>query len=62
MERDDQQTVGYPDAVREVVWASFTPTGAAMSTDYYTRLEQQRGQQPIEQMLASLVSWRIVSS
>jgi transcriptional regulator with XRE-family HTH domain len=27
---------------------------AAMSTDYYTRLEQQRGPQPSEQMLASL--------
>ncbi|WP_261376361.1 helix-turn-helix transcriptional regulator, partial [Isoptericola variabilis] len=26
---------------------------AAMSTDYYTRLEQQRGPQPSEQMLAS---------
>ena len=25
---------------------------AAMSTDYYTRLEQQRGPQPSEQMLA----------
>ena len=29
-------------------------TLAAMSTDYYTRLEQQRGPQPSEQMLASL--------
>ncbi|GAA3826491.1 MULTISPECIES: helix-turn-helix transcriptional regulator [Amycolatopsis] len=27
---------------------------AAMSTDYYTRLEQQRGPQPSEQMLAAL--------
>ncbi|GAA0389473.1 helix-turn-helix transcriptional regulator [Microbispora corallina] len=27
---------------------------AAMSTDYYTRLEQRRGPQPSEQMLASL--------
>jgi transcriptional regulator with XRE-family HTH domain len=27
---------------------------AVMSTDYYTRLEQQRGPQPSEQMLASL--------
>jgi transcriptional regulator with XRE-family HTH domain len=27
---------------------------AAMSTDYYTRLEQERGPQPSEQMLASL--------
>jgi transcriptional regulator with XRE-family HTH domain len=27
---------------------------ASMSTDYYTRLEQQRGPQPSEQMLASL--------
>jgi len=27
---------------------------AAMSTDYYTRLEQQRGPQPSEQILASL--------
>jgi transcriptional regulator with XRE-family HTH domain len=27
---------------------------AAMSTDYYTRLEQQRGPQPSEQMLTSL--------
>jgi transcriptional regulator with XRE-family HTH domain len=27
---------------------------AAMSTDYYTRLEQQRGPQPSEQMLSSL--------
>jgi len=27
---------------------------AAMSTDYYTRLEQQRGPQPSEQMLGSL--------
>jgi transcriptional regulator with XRE-family HTH domain len=27
---------------------------AAMSTDYYTRLEQQRGPQPSEQMLASV--------
>lgn len=27
---------------------------AAMSTDYYTRLEQQRGPQPSEQMLVSL--------
>ena len=27
---------------------------AAMSTDYHTRLEQQRGPQPSEQMLASL--------
>ena len=27
---------------------------ALMSTDYYTRLEQQRGPQPSEQMLASL--------
>ena len=27
---------------------------AAMSVDYYTRLEQQRGPQPSEQMLASL--------
>jgi transcriptional regulator with XRE-family HTH domain len=27
---------------------------AAVSTDYYTRLEQQRGPQPSEQMLASL--------
>jgi transcriptional regulator with XRE-family HTH domain len=27
---------------------------AAMSTDYYTRLEQQRGPQPSDQMLASL--------
>ncbi|GAA3443008.1 helix-turn-helix transcriptional regulator [Planomonospora venezuelensis] len=27
---------------------------AAMSTDYYTRLEQQRGPRPSEQMLASL--------
>jgi transcriptional regulator with XRE-family HTH domain len=27
---------------------------AAMSTDYYTRLEQQRGPQPSEQMLASI--------
>ncbi|TVT54128.1 helix-turn-helix domain-containing protein [Amycolatopsis rhizosphaerae] len=27
---------------------------AGMSTDYYTRLEQQRGPQPSEQMLASL--------
>ena len=27
---------------------------AAMSADYYTRLEQQRGPQPSEQMLASL--------
>jgi transcriptional regulator with XRE-family HTH domain len=27
---------------------------AAMSTDYYTRLEQQRGPQPSEQLLASL--------
>ena len=29
-------------------------TLAVMSTDYYTRLEQQRGPQPSEQMLASL--------
>ncbi|RTL62621.1 MAG: XRE family transcriptional regulator [Pseudonocardiaceae bacterium] len=29
-------------------------TLAAMSSDYYTRLEQQRGPQPSEQMLASL--------
>ena len=29
-------------------------TLAAMSTDYYTRLEQQRGPQPSEQMLSSL--------
>ncbi|GHE88064.1 XRE family transcriptional regulator [Amycolatopsis deserti] len=29
-------------------------TLAAMSTDYYTRLEQQRGPQPSEQMLAAL--------
>ncbi|MFC0433883.1 helix-turn-helix transcriptional regulator [Kutzneria buriramensis] len=29
-------------------------TLAAMSTDYYTRLEQERGPQPSEQMLASL--------
>src|ERR1700748_2422322 len=27
---------------------------AAMSADYYTRLEQQRGPQPSEQMLAAL--------
>src|SRR5690348_18490604 len=27
---------------------------AAMSTDYYTRLEQQRGPQPSEQMLTAL--------
>jgi len=27
---------------------------AVMSTDYYTRLEQQRGPQPSEQMLSSL--------
>ena len=27
---------------------------AMMSTDYYTRLEQQRGPQPSEQMLGSL--------
>ena len=27
---------------------------AAMSTDYYTRLEQQRGPQPSEQMLSAL--------
>ena len=27
---------------------------AVMSVDYYTRLEQQRGPQPSEQMLASL--------
>jgi len=27
---------------------------AAMSTDYYTRLEQERGPQPSEQMLAAL--------
>lgn len=29
---------------------------AAMSTDYYTRLEQQRGPQPSEQILAALAS------
>jgi Helix-turn-helix domain len=34
-----------------------------MSTDYYTRLEQQRGPQPSEQMLASLArALRLTSS
>ena len=36
---------------------------AVMSTDYYTRLEQQRGPQPSEQMLASLArALRLTSS
>ncbi|HEY6786874.1 MAG TPA: helix-turn-helix transcriptional regulator, partial [Trebonia sp.] len=36
---------------------------AIMSTDYYTRLEQQRGPQPSEQMLASLArALRLTSS
>jgi transcriptional regulator with XRE-family HTH domain len=36
---------------------------AAMSADYYTRLEQQRGPQPSEQMLASLArALRLASS
>ncbi|WP_028937016.1 helix-turn-helix transcriptional regulator [Pseudonocardia spinosispora] len=35
---------------------------AAMSTDYYTRLEQQRGPQPSEQMLASLARGLRLSS
>lgn len=51
------QDVGLPSGSRrrtaglrreEVAWL------AVMSTDYYTRLEQQRGPQPSRQMLASL--------
>jgi transcriptional regulator with XRE-family HTH domain len=49
--------VGLPDGVRRRtpgLRREEVATLAVMSTDYYTRLEQQRGPQPSEQMLASL--------
>lgn len=49
--------VGLPDGVRRRapgLRREEVASLAAMSTDYYTRLEQQRGPQPSEQMLASL--------
>lgn len=49
--------VGLPDGIRRRTAGLRREEVAAlaiMSTDYYTRLEQQRGPQPSEQMLASL--------
>lgn len=49
--------VGLPEGVRRRAAGLRREEVAAlavMSTDYYTRLEQQRGPQPSEQMLASL--------
>lgn len=49
--------VGLPDGVRRRapgLRREEVASLAAMSTDYYTRIEQQRGPQPSEQMLASL--------
>ena len=49
--------VGLPDGPRRRTVGlrrEEVATLAVMSTDYYTRLEQQRGPQPSEQMLASL--------
>ena len=49
--------VGLPDGVRRRapgLRREEVAALAAMSTDYYTRLEQQRGPQPSEQMLVAL--------
>lgn len=58
--------VGLPDGVRRRTPGLRRDEVAAlavMSTDYYTRLEQQRGPQPSEQMLASLArALRLTSS